>query len=80
MSTKPPPLPDEELNTDWESEGGRTLADPTMVAIGDPVTAPHDVATLAAGLRTRTSPRLATGATGRASPTGRLIAAGALSL
>lgn len=50
MSKKPPPLPDEDENTDWESEGGRTLADPTVVAIGEPVTAPHDLAPVAAGL------------------------------
>jgi hypothetical protein len=40
---------DEDPNHDWD-ENGATKADATAVAIGDPITAPHDTAELAAGL------------------------------
>lgn len=49
MSTKLP-QDDDEPNRDWETEGGATMADPTVVAIGEPVTAPHDLAQIATGL------------------------------
>ena len=48
MPTKPPQ--DEDDNNDWETEGGATVANPTLVAIGDPVTAPHDLAPVAEGI------------------------------
>ena len=53
MSTKPPPLPDE--NHDWEEHAKTTLDEAVIVeavplAAREPVTAPHDVAPLAAGL------------------------------
>jgi hypothetical protein len=54
MSSKKKPLeskpPDDDPNTDWETEGGATIADPTVVATAEPVTAPHDLTTVAAGL------------------------------
>ena len=49
MSMKSP-LPDEDQNLDWETEGGATIPDRTAVRVGEPVTAPHDVAPLATGL------------------------------
>lgn len=50
MGTPPTPLGDDDPNNDWEAEGGATLADPTVVAVSEPVTAPHDLAPMASGL------------------------------